>query len=235
MQLQIDHDNSNAPVRRRKPLPTAVIIALCAVVIAVTAVLGIIFDQRLAKDSSPWDPVPEKTVSYALESNPPLDEQKTLLLRSATDLIGKVHYFWGGKSKASGWDENWGKLTEVTSEGSATTGEMLPFGLDCSGFVTWCFIQTGYTWEEAISLVGNGTANQFKLSREIPWDDLQAGDLAFQNEPGDPEGNHVGICIGRDRKGEPIFVHCAASEDNVVATHADGIFEYARRPYIYAE
>ena len=235
MQLQIDHDNQTTHPPRRRPLSNGIVIAICAVVIVVIAALGIILDQYVIHNDSPWDPVPGKTVSYAMQSNPPLDEQKTLLLRSATDLIGKVHYFWGGKSKCAGWDENWGKPTEVTSEGSETTGTLQPFGLDCSGFVTWCFIQTGYTWEEAIALVGNGTANQFRLSREIPWNELQAGDLAFQNEPGDPEGNHVGICIGYDRGGEPLFVHCAASEDNVVVTHADGIFEHARRPNIYQE
>jgi len=229
MQLQTDHNYK----KYRKPLPTMLILLVCIAVIVITAVIGLFADQNKPADNSPWDPVSKKVIDYAIENNPPQTEQKTLLLHSAVSLVGKVPYFWGGKSKAHGWDSDWGKPTEVTSEGSSTTGTVRPKGLDCSGFVTWCFIQTGYSWEQAVDLVGNGTANQFKLSDGIAWNDLQPGDLAFQNEPGDPEGNHVGICIGFDRKNEPIFIHCSSSENNVVATHADGVFEHARRPKIY--
>ncbi|MBR4079563.1 MAG: C40 family peptidase [Christensenellaceae bacterium] len=234
MQPIPEQNNSHRPCRRRT-LPRGVTIAILIGLVAVIAVVGIILDSRRDADASPWDPVSPKMISYAFATNPVLPEPRQTVIDSASDLVGKVRYFWGGKSKAYGWDDNWGKLTEVTSEGSSTTGTMRPMGLDCSGFVTWCFIQTGLSWEEAIAQVGNGTANQFRLSEEIAWAELQPGDFAFQNEPGDPEGNHVGICIGFDRKGEPLFIHCAASENDVVATHADGVFEYARRPMIYAE
>ena len=118
------------------------------------------------------------------------------------------------------------------TKGSSSSGTKRPFGLDCSGFVTWCFIQTGYDWQQAVDLVGNGTMNQWDRSQEIPWEELRPGDFAFQHEPGDPEGNHIGICIGFDGRGEPLFVHCAAGENNVVVTHADDVFIYARRPNV---
>lgn len=48
-------------------------------------------------------------------------------------------YFWGGKSLVLGWDSRWGTPTTVTAPGSGSTGKVLPFGLDCSGFVDWTF------------------------------------------------------------------------------------------------
>ena len=31
----------------------------------------------------------------------------------SSDMVGKVNYFWGGKSRAIGWDSRWGQLTKV--------------------------------------------------------------------------------------------------------------------------
>ena len=217
--------------RQQKPQLSRKTVLTISVIAAILVILGIVFLCTNADDSL-WDPVSDRQIERALEANGALPEQTQTVIDSAISLVGKVHYFWGGKSQSVGWDERWGELTEVTSDGSSTTGTERPFGLDCSGYVTWCFIQTGYDWEQAISLVGNGTMNQWKYSSEIPWEDLQPGDFVFQHEPGDPEGNHVGICIGFDRKGEPLFAHCAAGENNVVVTHADDVFIYARRPNV---
>ena len=64
------------------------------------------------------------------------------MLKYALALVDKVDYFWGGKSLVLGWDDRWGELTEVTAEGSDTTGTEQPYGLDCSGFVDWAFYNT---------------------------------------------------------------------------------------------
>ncbi|SNT11506.1 hypothetical protein SAMN05446037_104129 [Anaerovirgula multivorans] len=47
----------------------------------------------------------------------------------AESIVGKVPYFWGGKSLAQGWDSRWGTQMEVTSAGSKSTGTTRPFGL----------------------------------------------------------------------------------------------------------
>ena len=52
---------------------------------------------------------------------------------AACSLVGKVNYFWGGKSSAIGWDNEWGKLKTVSAEGNKTTGTKRPVGLNCSG------------------------------------------------------------------------------------------------------
>ena len=53
--------------------------------------------------------------------------------------VGKVNYFWGGKSSAIGWDSAWGTMRRVTAAGSPSSGTIRAYGLDCSGFVTWAF------------------------------------------------------------------------------------------------
>ena len=146
-------------------------------------------------------------------------------VESAASLIGKVHYFWGGKSFMKGPDPDWGTERKVTSAGHSTTGTLRPFGLDCSGLVTWAYIQAGYSAEE----IGNGTWNQWFASEEIEKAELRPGDLGFQREYPGSSGNHVGIFIGH-YKGRPVFIHCSPTYDGVVCTTGDGLFYYFRRP-----
>lgn len=54
------------------------------------------------------------------------------LMRCALSLVGRVPYFWGGKS-APGWNSEWNTPKLVTSAGSSSTGTIRPYGLDCSG------------------------------------------------------------------------------------------------------
>ena len=37
------------------------------------------------------------------------------VVKMAYSLLGKVNYFWGGKSSAIGWDKRWGTSVKVTS------------------------------------------------------------------------------------------------------------------------
>ena len=111
---------------------------------------------------------------------------------------------------------------------------MRPYGLDCSGFVAWCFLQQGLTNEELESQVGLGTWAQWENSEEISWKELRVGDIVFQNSYPTNKGNHVGICIGFNEKGKPVFAHCALGFDNVVVTPAGDVFHYARRPGFFS-
>lgn len=93
--------------------------------------------QRLA--------ISDETAQQVLERLPEnLPEGRKRVVKNACSLVGKVNYFWGGKSSAIGWDSGWGKMKRVTAPGSRSTGTIRPFGLDCSGFVTWSFINSGY-------------------------------------------------------------------------------------------
>ena len=65
-----------------------------------------------------------------------LSPEREAVVRSACSLVGKVNYFWGGKSLVIGWDVRWGELRQVTAAGNSTTGTYRPYGLDCSGCAT---------------------------------------------------------------------------------------------------
>lgn len=65
-----------------------------------------------------------------------LPEERKAVIQTAMQLVGKVGYFWGGKSSAIGWDSRWGTPTKVTAAGSGSTGSIRAFGLDCSGCAT---------------------------------------------------------------------------------------------------
>ena len=65
-----------------------------------------------------------------------LSPEREAVVRTACSLVGKVNYFWGGKSLVIGWDVRWGELRQVTAAGSSTTGSYRPYGMDCSGCAT---------------------------------------------------------------------------------------------------
>ena len=152
-----------------------------------------------------------------------LSPERKKVIKAACSLVGKVNYFWGGKSSAIGWDSEWGKLKTVSAEGSKTTGTKRPFGLDCSGFVTWSFINSGFS----ASAIGHGTQGQIAKCNRISWSQAQAGDLAFLSDL-----SHVGIIAGKDTSGNILVIHCSSSANNVVIT-SNSIFGFAARPYCY--
>ena len=97
------------------------------------------------------------------------------VVEKAYSLLGKVNYFWGGKSLVFGWDDRWGTPMEVTAAGSGSTGTVRPFGLDCSGFVDWTFYNA--TNGSYYPGRGGGAATQHSYCTNISWSDAQPGDL----------------------------------------------------------
>ena len=153
-----------------------------------------------------------------------LSENRKQVVLTAYQLLGKVHYFWGGKSLIIGWDSRWGMPMKVTAEGSSTTGTVRPFGLDCSGMVDWVFYnQSGGQY---VIGHGGGATAQHTYCAPIAWGDAQPGDLVFY--PGD---SHVGIVCGFDSSGNIMVIHCASSENNVVVTGKSGFTSIGRPEY----
>ena len=156
-----------------------------------------------------------------------LSPEREEVVRTACSLVGKVNYFWGGKSLVIGWDARWGELRQVTAAGSSTTGTYRPYGLDCSGFVDWVFYnQSGGSY---VIGHGGGATMQHSYCVDISWADAQPGDLVFY-----PDNSHVGIVGGRDANGELLIIHCASGYNNVVVTGLEG-FTSISRPRYYAE
>lgn len=164
-------------------------------------------------------------VAKIMESLPAdLSEARREVVLTAYQLLGRVHYFWGGKSLVIGWDSRWGMPMEVTAEGSSTTGTVRPFGLDCSGMVDWVFYnQSGGQY---VIGHGGGATAQHSYCAPIAWGDAQPGDLVFY--PGD---SHVGIVCGFDSSGNIMVIHCASSENNVVVTGKSGFTSIGRPEY----
>ena len=156
-----------------------------------------------------------------------LSPERRAVVQHALSLVGKVNYFWGGKSLVIGWDSRWGQLREVTSAGSPTTGTYRPFGMDCSGFADWVFYNA--SGGEYILGHGGGAAAQHRYCEQISWGEAQPGDLVFY-----PDDSHIGIVGLRDVTGNLLIIHCASGRNNVVITDSSG-FMTVGRPLYYGE
>ena len=156
-----------------------------------------------------------------------LPEERRKVIKTACSLVGKVAYFWGGKSLVIGWDGRWGTIQKVWAEGSSTTGTYRPYGLDCSGFVDWVF----YNVSDGAYVIGHGggATMQHSYCTPISWADAIPGDLVFY-----PDDMHVGIVGGWDADGNLLIIHCASSANGTVVSGVSG-FTSIGRPLYYAE
>ena len=156
-----------------------------------------------------------------------LDPLRESIVLTAYQLLGKVTYFWGGKSLVLGWDSRWGTPTTVTASGSGSTGKVLPFGLDCSGFVDWTFYNA--TSGAYLPGRGGGAASQHGYCTNVSWPDALPGDLVFY-----ADDSHVGIVCGYDSVGNLLVIHCSGGQNGVVVTGREG-FAVAARPDLFTD
>ena len=163
-----------------------------------------------------------------LESLPAdLSPERRAVVQQALSLVGKVNYFWGGKSLVLGWDSRWGQLTKVSAAGSPTTGTYRPYGLDCSGFVDWVFYNV--SGGSYVIGQGGGVASQHRNCSQTSWGEAKPGDLVFY-----PDDSHIGIVGKRDSEGRLWIIHCASGRNNVVITDSSG-FMTVGTPNYYNE
>ncbi len=134
-----------------------------------------------------------------------LAPERRAAVEKACQLVGKVNYFWGGKSYVIGWDSRWGTIRKVFSPGNSTTGTYRPFGLDCSGFVDWTLRNAGLPSDGHWYINRNLTA--------VSQADALPGDLALY-----PDASHVGMVVGRNEAGKLLVCHCSSGQNNVVIT-----------------
>ncbi len=133
------------------------------------------------------------------------------ILSTGLSLVGKVPYFWGGKS-GPGWNEEWNTPKVVTAEGSSSTGTIRPYGLDCSGFTTWVY-------NTALGVnIGAGTSGQYPNTVAISEDELLPGDLGFLAESDGSGWNHVLMFAGYSETGERMWVHCSSGSGVILNT-----------------
>ena len=149
------------------------------------------------------------------------NETRKHILRTALSLVGKVPYFWGGKS-GPGWNEEWNKPKVVTAAGSSMTGTVRPYGLDCSGFTAW-------TYSTALGVdIGAGTRGQYPNSTDVEKKDLLPGDLGFRFSGGNLK--HVVMFAGHDKDGTQMWVHCTSGKGVTLGTYSHADTVVLRRP-----
>ena len=164
-----------------------------------------------------------------------VSEDRVDVITAAYSLVGKVGYFWGGKSTVIGEDPSWGSVEKVSADGSRSSGTLRAYGLDCSGFVTWAVIN-GYKNQGMQAAVGDGTSDQWEKAGVVSEADAQPGDLVFQRGPEAGSNNHVGILCGKTDSGDWIAVHCSSSKNGVTVGEAySASFRYIRKPSFYQD
>ena len=164
-----------------------------------------------------------------------VSEDRVDVITAAYSLVGKVGYFWGGKSTVIGEDPSWGSVEKVSADGSRSSGTLRAYGLDCSGFVTWAVIN-GYKDQGMQAAVGDGTSDQWEKAGVVSEADAQPGDLVFQRGPEAGSNNHVGILCGKTDSGDWIAVHCSSSKNGVTVGEAySASFRYIRKPSFYQD
>lgn len=205
--------NTNRMIRIKGIAAAAVLLAVCFAFAACRGAYRVLSEKQI-----------EKIRAQNVYEN----ERQRVVAEAALSLVGRVSYFWGGKYYEQGECAEWGTLKTVTSEGSSTTGSTIPFGLDCSGFVTWCYAQLGNDREWLLETIGDGTWNQWYKSEEIAKEDAGIGDIAFIRAYPTKQGNHVGIVVGF-LNGEPVIAHCSPAENGVVVTSCADTFVFFRR------
>ena len=150
-------------------------------------------------------------------------ETRKHIVKTGLSLVGKVPYFWGGKS-AAGWNDEWNTPKLVTAAGSTTTGTIRPFGLDCSGFSDWT-----YKTAVGVSLYG-ASWSQWGESYAITAEELLPGDLGFLMDDDGGGWNHVLIFAGYGENGERMWVHSSGGEGVIFNTPSYEAGLVLRRP-----
>lgn len=105
----------------------------------------------------------------------------------------KIPYWFGGKSGIKGYNPEWGcgkAITDRVGTALQPPGSVHPYGLDCSGFVSWSIYNAGYK----SSTIKHSSAGQKGFTNELYA--LNSTNLA-KAKPGDLVWNegHIGILL----------------------------------------
>ena len=119
----------------------------------------------------------------------------------ATELGYRIEYWWAGKYNKVGLNSEWGcdkKIWASDGSGKYAQGNVLPYGMDCTGFVKWAFIQAGFDESlipksyMASENYGNSRPRNVKFSENSDLiNNLQIGDLL-------KGPNHYALVVGVD-------------------------------------
>ena len=143
---------------------------------------------------------------YAAMLPDDLSQERRTIVLNALALLGKVPYEWGGKPTTGGYDSTWWSFD--------TSGQQK--GLDCSGFVQWVYMTSGYPKAVTGKIYSTSSINKNLVS--ISESELQPGDIGLMNNTSSSQ-NHTGIYLGNG-----LWIHCSSSAKTVVVSNFD--FKY---------
>lgn len=143
---------------------------------------------------------------YAAMLPDDLSSERRAIVLNALALLGKVPYEWGGKPSKSGYDSSWWSFD--------TSGQQK--GLDCSGFVQWVYMTSGYPKAVTGKIYSTSSINKNLVS--ISKSELQPGDIGLMNNTSSSQ-NHTGIYLGNG-----LWIHCSSSAKTVIVSNFD--FKY---------
>lgn len=135
------------------------------------------------------------------------EEYQKVLLANAISLLGKVPYQWGGKASHAGYHTDWWLFDRDGQQK----------GLDCSGFVQWVYMTSGYEKEITDKLT---STQEIMTLEDTTYEELEPGDIGLLNQG--ETTNHTGIYLGNG-----YFVHCSSSEKTVVISQFP--FQYFKK------
>ena len=123
-------------------------------------------------------------------SNYDLDQGRENVITKGCTLAGYTTYDMYGEDTRAGVD--------------------LPKTLDCSSFVAWAFHKSGYTdvpyWSTTGTFVESSNFRYIGSS----YESLLPGDIGLINMIASGGSNHVGIFVGYDDGGNPMWLHCTS-------------------------
>lgn len=119
------------------------------------------------------------------------------IIQTALSLVGRVPYEWGGKASHPGYDTLWWSYNEENG---------LQHGLDCSGFVQWTYMTSGFPSDIYGKLHSTKAILSSSLKR-VSKENLKPGDVGVTNRLGT---NHTGIYIG-----DGLWCHCSSDKKTV--------------------
>lgn len=134
-----------------------------------------------------------------------LDDVRKTIVTTALSLLGKVPYEWGGKADKPGYDTKWWSYNSENG---------LQHGLDCSGFVQWVYLTSGFD-RGVLNQVVSTSAILKSNMKKVNKSELKPGDVGVTNRP-NGRINHCGVYLGDD-----LWIHCSSSFKTVVVSKVD--------------
>lgn len=157
----------------------------------------------------------EQMTSYMKLLPADTSDGRKSLIAFALNSVGKIPYYYGGKARASGYENN-----QFYAPAPPDKRGRILSGLDCSGWINWVY------WSvNGVKPAAYGTNGLAQAGQAVGRERLQPGDIIVK--PG--EDSHVMMFLGWTEDGSMICVHeTGGSTNNVTVSVVNVDWPYYR-------